>query len=52
MVAILSMHRRGTSPISDRNPVLVTRNGIDIMTADMMDSPISIIFSFLIMLAM
>ena len=47
-VAILSMHSSGISPKSARNPLFGTRNGTDIMTADMIESPNSIILSFFI----
>ena len=42
------MHNSGTSPMSDRNPVLGTRNGIDIKTADRTVRPQSNMFSFFI----
>jgi hypothetical protein len=48
IVAILSIQRSGISPKSASNPVWGTRNGTDIIIADMMDRPHSIIFSFFI----
>ena len=48
MVAILSMHSRGTSPNKARRPVCGIRKGMDIITANSSTSPQSMMFSFFI----